>query len=129
MTTTTSTFSPQTMIAVSDGSELSKRVSTFGRLQQISGNPWLYIIHATSLLILSDVETKHNNLVAKYHPNFWMDGKWRCCQQTEKLAAGCHVYDPLGCGLYYFLLIVPNTFSIIAKLRVMILLTCNSGKS
>ncbi|XP_030252500.1 tyrosine-protein kinase ITK/TSK [Sparus aurata] len=43
-------------------------------------------------------ETKHNNLVAKYHPNFWMDGKWRCCQQTEKLAAGCHVYDPLGCA-------------------------------
>ncbi|XP_045885924.1 tyrosine-protein kinase ITK/TSK isoform X5 [Micropterus dolomieu] len=41
-------------------------------------------------------ETKHNNLVAKYHPNFWMDGKWRCCQQTEKLAPGCHVYDPVG---------------------------------
>ncbi|XP_060935786.1 tyrosine-protein kinase ITK/TSK [Limanda limanda] len=41
-------------------------------------------------------ETKHNNLVAKYHPNFWMVGKWRCCQQTEKLAPGCHVYDPLG---------------------------------
>ncbi|XP_034546337.1 tyrosine-protein kinase ITK/TSK [Notolabrus celidotus] len=41
-------------------------------------------------------ETKHNNLVAKYHPNFWMDGKWRCCQQTEKLAAGCNVYDPVG---------------------------------
>ncbi|XP_068570499.1 tyrosine-protein kinase ITK/TSK isoform X1 [Cebidichthys violaceus] len=41
-------------------------------------------------------ETKHNNLVAKYHPNFWMEGKWRCCQQTEKLAAGCHVYDPVG---------------------------------
>uniref|UniRef100_A0A3B5K594 non-specific protein-tyrosine kinase n=1 Tax=Takifugu rubripes TaxID=31033 RepID=A0A3B5K594_TAKRU len=45
-------------------------------------------------------ETKDNNLVAKYHPNFWMDSKWRCCQQTEKLAAGCHVYDPLGFGLY-----------------------------
>ncbi|XP_020485378.1 tyrosine-protein kinase ITK/TSK isoform X1 [Labrus bergylta] len=41
-------------------------------------------------------ETKHNNLVAKFHPNFWMDGKWRCCLQTEKLAAGCHVYDPVG---------------------------------
>ncbi|XP_070692396.1 tyrosine-protein kinase ITK/TSK [Pempheris klunzingeri] len=41
-------------------------------------------------------ETKQNDLVAKYHPNFWMDGKWRCCQQTEKLAAGCHVYDPVG---------------------------------
>uniref|UniRef100_A0A3B4WNJ3 Tyrosine-protein kinase n=1 Tax=Seriola lalandi dorsalis TaxID=1841481 RepID=A0A3B4WNJ3_SERLL len=39
-------------------------------------------------------ETKHNNLVPKYHPNFWMDGKWRCCQQTEKLATGCHVYNP-----------------------------------
>ncbi|XP_053284568.1 tyrosine-protein kinase ITK/TSK [Pleuronectes platessa] len=41
-------------------------------------------------------ETKHNNLVAKYHPKFWLVGKWRCCQQTEKLAPGCHVYDPLG---------------------------------
>ncbi|XP_041654015.1 tyrosine-protein kinase ITK/TSK [Cheilinus undulatus] len=43
-------------------------------------------------------ETKHNDLVAKYHPNFWMDGKWRCCQQTERLATGCQVYDPLGCA-------------------------------
>uniref|UniRef100_A0A8C4EEC3 non-specific protein-tyrosine kinase n=1 Tax=Dicentrarchus labrax TaxID=13489 RepID=A0A8C4EEC3_DICLA len=44
-------------------------------------------------------ETKSNSLVAKYHPNFWMDGKWRCCLQTEKLATGCHVYDPVGYGL------------------------------
>lgn len=50
-------------------------------------------------LVLSDVETKNNNLVPKYHPNFWMDGKWRCCQQTEKLATGCNVYDPVGYGL------------------------------
>nr|XP_019941595.1 PREDICTED: tyrosine-protein kinase ITK/TSK [Paralichthys olivaceus] len=41
-------------------------------------------------------ETKHNNLVTKYHPNILMYGKWRCCQQTEKLAPGCQVYDPLG---------------------------------
>ncbi|XP_068596188.1 tyrosine-protein kinase ITK/TSK [Brachionichthys hirsutus] len=41
-------------------------------------------------------ETKHNDLVAKYHPNFWMDGKWKCCKKTEKLATGCHVYDPTG---------------------------------
>ncbi|KAK5925382.1 hypothetical protein CgunFtcFv8_017908 [Champsocephalus gunnari] len=41
-------------------------------------------------------ETKHNSLVEKYHPNFWMEGKWKCCQQTEKLATGCHVYDPWG---------------------------------
>uniref|UniRef100_A0A8D3CAD0 non-specific protein-tyrosine kinase n=1 Tax=Scophthalmus maximus TaxID=52904 RepID=A0A8D3CAD0_SCOMX len=40
-------------------------------------------------------ETKHNDFVTKYHPDFWMYGKWRCCQQTEKLAAGCHVYDPM----------------------------------
>ncbi|CAK6967751.1 tyrosine-protein kinase ITK/TSK [Scomber scombrus] len=41
-------------------------------------------------------ETKCNNLVAKYHPNFWLDGKWRCCLQTEKLATGCQQYDPIG---------------------------------
>uniref|UniRef100_A0A7N6FD73 non-specific protein-tyrosine kinase n=1 Tax=Anabas testudineus TaxID=64144 RepID=A0A7N6FD73_ANATE len=41
-------------------------------------------------------ETKSNALVTKYHPNFWMDGKWKCCQQTEKLATGCHVYNPLA---------------------------------
>uniref|UniRef100_A0A8C4WHE3 Tyrosine-protein kinase n=1 Tax=Gopherus evgoodei TaxID=1825980 RepID=A0A8C4WHE3_9SAUR len=40
-------------------------------------------------------ETKNNNnLVPKYHPNFWIDGRWRCCAQTEKLAAGCIEYDP-----------------------------------
>uniref|UniRef100_A0A7N8WQ54 Tyrosine-protein kinase n=1 Tax=Mastacembelus armatus TaxID=205130 RepID=A0A7N8WQ54_9TELE len=48
-------------------------------------------------------ETKNNNLVSKYHPYFWMDGKWKCCQQTEKLAAGCHVYDPVGYGLYHII--------------------------
>ncbi|XP_029918152.1 tyrosine-protein kinase ITK/TSK isoform X2 [Myripristis murdjan] len=41
-------------------------------------------------------ETKFNSLVVKYHPNFWLDGKWRCCYQTEKLATGCHEYDPVG---------------------------------
>nr|XP_005993132.1 PREDICTED: tyrosine-protein kinase ITK/TSK [Latimeria chalumnae] len=40
-------------------------------------------------------ETKDNNaLVPKYHPSFWTDGRWRCCFQTEKLAAGCAHYDP-----------------------------------
>ncbi|XP_029020765.1 tyrosine-protein kinase ITK/TSK [Betta splendens] len=43
-------------------------------------------------------ETKNNNLASKYHPNFWMDGKWKCCQQTEKLATGCQVYNSLGCA-------------------------------
>ncbi|KFQ14857.1 Tyrosine-protein kinase ITK/TSK [Leptosomus discolor] len=40
-------------------------------------------------------ETRNNNsLVSKCHPDFWIDGKWRCCAQTEKLAAGCVEYDP-----------------------------------
>lgn len=47
-------------------------------------------------------EIKNNNLVTKYHPNFWMDGKWRCCQQSEKLATGCQVYNPLGFGMFHW---------------------------
>ncbi|KAM4675771.1 tyrosine-protein kinase ITK/TSK [Discoglossus pictus] len=40
-------------------------------------------------------ETRNNNaLIPKYHPNFWLDGRWRCCSQTEKMAAGCAIYDP-----------------------------------
>ncbi|XP_054834386.1 tyrosine-protein kinase ITK/TSK [Eublepharis macularius] len=37
-------------------------------------------------------ETKNNNLVTKYHPDFWIDGRWRCCTQSDKLATGCMVY-------------------------------------
>ncbi|XP_051487550.1 tyrosine-protein kinase ITK/TSK isoform X1 [Apus apus] len=40
-------------------------------------------------------ETRNNNsLASKCHPDFWIDGKWRCCAQTEKMAAGCVEYDP-----------------------------------
>uniref|UniRef100_A0A8C3NU55 Tyrosine-protein kinase n=1 Tax=Cyanoderma ruficeps TaxID=181631 RepID=A0A8C3NU55_9PASS len=40
-------------------------------------------------------ETRYNNsLASKCHPDFWLDGRWRCCAQTEKMAAGCVVYDP-----------------------------------
>uniref|UniRef100_A0A671PTS5 Tyrosine-protein kinase n=1 Tax=Sinocyclocheilus anshuiensis TaxID=1608454 RepID=A0A671PTS5_9TELE len=38
--------------------------------------------------------TQNNNLFLKYHPDFWGEGKWRCCQQTEKLATGCSEYYP-----------------------------------
>lgn len=62
--------------------------------------PFLYFV----LFFLSHAETKDNDLAAKFHPNFWMEGKWRCCQQTEKLAAGCYVYDPLGLGSYFLFL-------------------------
>ncbi|CAM4587159.1 unnamed protein product [Eretmochelys imbricata] len=43
---------------------------------------------------LKEETRNNNNLVPKYHPNFWIDGRWRCCAQTEKLAAGCIEYDP-----------------------------------
>uniref|UniRef100_A0A8C5DX45 Tyrosine-protein kinase n=1 Tax=Gouania willdenowi TaxID=441366 RepID=A0A8C5DX45_GOUWI len=43
-------------------------------------------------------ETKQNNLVTKFHPNFWINGKWECCQQKQKLATGCRVYDPVDFG-------------------------------
>ncbi|XP_077589010.1 tyrosine-protein kinase ITK/TSK [Stigmatopora nigra] len=43
-------------------------------------------------------ETKNNNLVEKYHPQLWMNGKWRCCKHSEKLAKGCVAYDPVDCG-------------------------------
>uniref|UniRef100_A0A8C9W4K3 Tyrosine-protein kinase n=1 Tax=Scleropages formosus TaxID=113540 RepID=A0A8C9W4K3_SCLFO len=40
--------------------------------------------------------TKNNTLALMYHPNFWVDGKWKCCQQNEKMARGCIEYDPNG---------------------------------
>ncbi|KAG8438792.1 hypothetical protein GDO86_005112, partial [Hymenochirus boettgeri] len=40
-------------------------------------------------------ETKNNeSRLAKYHSNFWVEGRWRCCFQTEKMATGCALYDP-----------------------------------
>ncbi|KAJ0050059.1 hypothetical protein NL108_011857, partial [Boleophthalmus pectinirostris] len=43
-------------------------------------------------------ETQCNDTVTKYHPDMWMEGKWRCCQQTEKLALGCTEYDHTTLG-------------------------------
>ncbi|XP_022540029.2 tyrosine-protein kinase ITK/TSK [Astyanax mexicanus] len=41
-------------------------------------------------------ETKHNKLFSTYHPDFWGDGRWRCCGHMEKLAPGCSEYYPTG---------------------------------
>ncbi|KAF6280832.1 IL2 inducible T cell kinase [Rhinolophus ferrumequinum] len=46
------------------------------------------------VLALKEETRNNNSLVPKYHPNFWMDGRWRCCAQMEKLAVGCAQYDP-----------------------------------
>uniref|UniRef100_A0A8C9WM74 Tyrosine-protein kinase n=1 Tax=Scleropages formosus TaxID=113540 RepID=A0A8C9WM74_SCLFO len=42
------------------------------------------------------VNISNNTLALMYHPNFWVDGKWKCCQQNEKMARGCIEYDPNG---------------------------------
>lgn len=46
------------------------------------------------VLALKEETRNNNSLVPKYHPNFWLDGRWRCCAQLEKLALGCTQYDP-----------------------------------
>lgn len=101
MTATTSTFSPPTTTVGRNGSELWKRVTAKSNVL-IMINIGLVIgissVQAICFLFLQ-TEIKNNNLVAKYHPNFWMDGKWRCCQQSEKLATGCQVYNSLGYGM------------------------------
>ncbi|XP_055369462.1 tyrosine-protein kinase Tec isoform X2 [Betta splendens] len=42
-------------------------------------------------------EIKDNPLVlAKFHPQFWLEGSWLCCRQAEKLAPGCAEYNLHG---------------------------------
>nr|XP_033801870.1 tyrosine-protein kinase Tec [Geotrypetes seraphini]XP_033801879.1 tyrosine-protein kinase Tec [Geotrypetes seraphini]XP_033801889.1 tyrosine-protein kinase Tec [Geotrypetes seraphini]XP_033801899.1 tyrosine-protein kinase Tec [Geotrypetes seraphini] len=38
----------------------------------------------------------NNHIVAKYHPQFWTEGTYQCCRQTEKLAPGCEEYNLFG---------------------------------
>ena len=33
----------------------------------------------------------NKDLKQKYHPCFWVDGQWQCCQQEVKQAMGCRV--------------------------------------
>ncbi|XP_077122541.1 tyrosine-protein kinase ITK/TSK [Ranitomeya variabilis] len=68
--------------------------------QVVHDNYFLYIFAPDKesrqewVLHLKEVTKSNHCLVPKYHPNFWVEGRWRCCCQTEKLAAGCTVYDP-----------------------------------
>uniref|UniRef100_A0A673VMS3 Tyrosine-protein kinase n=1 Tax=Salmo trutta TaxID=8032 RepID=A0A673VMS3_SALTR len=42
-------------------------------------------------------EIRNNSvIVAKFHPQFWMEGVWLCCRQAEKLAPGCEEYNLFG---------------------------------
>lgn len=42
---------------------------------------------------LKQVVRYNKDLMQKYHPCFWEDGMWRCCQQEVKQAMGCKVLE------------------------------------
>ncbi|KAJ8385700.1 hypothetical protein AAFF_G00183000 [Aldrovandia affinis] len=42
---------------------------------------------------LKQVVRFNMDLAQKYHPCFWLDGMWLCCQQEVKQAPGCRVLD------------------------------------
>lgn len=45
----------------------------------------------------------NKDLMQKYHPCFWEDGVWKCCQQAVKQAMGCKVLETRngGKGLWH----------------------------
>ncbi|KAF4085509.1 hypothetical protein AMELA_G00095950 [Ameiurus melas] len=48
---------------------------------------------------LKNVVRFNNDLMQKYHPCFWEDGVWKCCQQEVKQAMGCKVLEMRNGGL------------------------------
>ncbi|KAM9850366.1 tyrosine-protein kinase BTK [Aulostomus maculatus] len=42
---------------------------------------------------LKEMVRFNKDLLQKYHPCFWVDGMWLCCQQEVKQAMGCKVLD------------------------------------
>uniref|UniRef100_A0AAR2JXV2 Tyrosine-protein kinase n=1 Tax=Pygocentrus nattereri TaxID=42514 RepID=A0AAR2JXV2_PYGNA len=40
----------------------------------------------------------NKDLMQKYHPCFWEDGMWKCCQQEVKQAVGCRVLETRNGG-------------------------------
>ncbi|XP_056129209.1 tyrosine-protein kinase BTK [Lampris incognitus] len=42
---------------------------------------------------LKEMVRFNRDLMQKYHPCFWVDGMWQCCQQEVKQAMGCKVLD------------------------------------
>uniref|UniRef100_A0A8C6U763 non-specific protein-tyrosine kinase n=1 Tax=Neogobius melanostomus TaxID=47308 RepID=A0A8C6U763_9GOBI len=52
-------------------------------------------------------EIKENPLVvAKFHPQFWLDGVWMCCRQADKQAPGCEEYNLFGDSESYTILLI-----------------------
>ncbi|XP_037531633.1 tyrosine-protein kinase BTK [Nematolebias whitei] len=50
-------------------------------------------IRALWLKRLNELVRVNKDLMQKYHPCFWVDGVWLCCQQEVKQAMGCKVLD------------------------------------
>ncbi|XP_038849569.1 tyrosine-protein kinase BTK isoform X1 [Salvelinus namaycush] len=48
---------------------------------------------------LKHVVRFNKDLMQKYHPCFWMDGMWQCCQQEVKQAMGCRVLENKNVGV------------------------------
>ncbi|KAL7885995.1 hypothetical protein AOLI_G00062900 [Acnodon oligacanthus] len=47
---------------------------------------------------LKHVVRFNKDLTQKYHPCFWEDGMWKCCQQEVKQAVGCRVLETRNGG-------------------------------
>ncbi|CAL8263726.1 unnamed protein product [Lota lota] len=45
---------------------------------------------------LKEMVRFNKDLKQKYHPCFWVDGQWQCCQQEVKQAMGCRVLEGLA---------------------------------
>uniref|UniRef100_A0A8C6U6A7 Tyrosine-protein kinase n=1 Tax=Neogobius melanostomus TaxID=47308 RepID=A0A8C6U6A7_9GOBI len=81
------------------------RTSTLGRnvpFNVVYDNGMLYVFAPSHdsrsqwVQTLKD-EIKENPLVvAKFHPQFWLDGVWMCCRQADKQAPGCEEYNLFG---------------------------------
>ncbi|XP_008274416.1 tyrosine-protein kinase BTK-like isoform X1 [Stegastes partitus] len=50
-------------------------------------------IRAQWIKKLKELVRFNKDLMQKYHPCFWVDGAWLCCQQEVKQAMGCKVLD------------------------------------
>ncbi|XP_062332093.1 tyrosine-protein kinase BTK [Osmerus eperlanus] len=47
---------------------------------------------------LKHVVRINKDLIQKFHPCFWVDGMWQCCQQEVKQAMGCRVLETKNRG-------------------------------
>ncbi|XP_056413647.1 tyrosine-protein kinase Tec isoform X2 [Hyla sarda] len=70
-----------------------------GRAEVVYDTNTLYVFAPTTysraqwVKNLKKAIKNNNQTLSKYHPQFWADGVYQCCRQTEKLAPGCEEYN------------------------------------